>query len=93
MASTIMVGDAGTDVGVARRASVPVIGVTFGYTETPIEELKPDRVISRMRDLPQAVFELLAESRFQPQAIDFARNFNRSRPSRTASHSDFHSSR
>ena len=48
MASTIMVGDAGTDVGVARRANVPVIGVTFGYTETPIEQLKPDRVISRM---------------------------------------------
>lgn len=55
MSSTIMVGDAGTDVGVARRASVPVIGVTFGYTETPIEELNPDLVISRMADLPDAV--------------------------------------
>lgn len=63
MASTIMVGDAGTDVGVARRAGVPVIGVTFGYTETPIEELKPDRVISGMGDLPRAVLELLAELR------------------------------
>ena len=63
MASTIMVGDAGPDVGVARRASVPVIGVTFGYTETPIEELKPDRVISRMSDLPQAVNDLLAKMR------------------------------
>jgi phosphoglycolate phosphatase len=63
MASTIMVGDAGPDVGVARRASVPVIGVTFGYTETPIAELKPDRVISRMSDLPQAVNELLAKMR------------------------------
>jgi phosphoglycolate phosphatase len=63
IASTIMVGDAGTDVGVARRANVPVIGVTFGYTETPIEELKPDRVISRMRDLPGAVHELLMERR------------------------------
>lgn len=61
MASTIMVGDAGTDVGVARRANVPVIGVTFGYTETPIEQLKPDRIISRMRDLPTAVAELLDE--------------------------------
>lgn len=61
MAATIMVGDAGTDVGVARRAGVPVIGVTFGYTETPIEELKPDLVISRMVDLPAAVLELLAE--------------------------------
>jgi phosphoglycolate phosphatase len=63
MAATIMVGDAGTDVGVARRASVPVIGVTFGYTETPIEELNPDRVISSMVDLPEAVVELLAERR------------------------------
>lgn len=63
IASTIMVGDAGPDVGVARRASVPVIGVTFGYTETPIEDLKPDRVISRMSDLPRAVSELLAERR------------------------------
>ena len=53
-----MVGDAGTDIGVARRASVPVIGVTFGYTETPIEELKPDRVISHMSDLPLAVSQL-----------------------------------
>src|SRR3569832_2280338 len=40
MASTIMVGDAGPDVGVARRAGVPVSGVGFGYTEVPIAELK-----------------------------------------------------
>jgi phosphoglycolate phosphatase len=63
MARTIMVGDAGTDIGVARRANVPVIGVTFGYTETPIEEIRPDRVISHMSDLPLAVSELLAAAR------------------------------
>jgi phosphoglycolate phosphatase len=61
LGATIMVGDAGTDIGVARRAGVPVIGVTFGYTETPIEELKPDLIISRMADLPQAVRELQAQ--------------------------------
>jgi phosphoglycolate phosphatase len=55
IASTIMVGDAGTDIGVARRAGVPVIGVSFGYTEVPIAELKPDRLIHHMRDLPAAV--------------------------------------
>jgi len=55
IATTIMVGDAGTDVGVARRAGVPVIGVSFGYTEVPIAELKPDRLIGHMRELPQAV--------------------------------------
>jgi phosphoglycolate phosphatase len=59
IASTIMVGDAGPDVGVARRASVPVIGVAFGYTEVPIAELKPDRLIAHMRELPVAVDSLL----------------------------------
>jgi len=53
--ATIMVGDAGPDVGVARRAGVPVIGVEFGYTDVPIAELKPDRLIGHMRDLPAAV--------------------------------------
>ncbi len=53
--STVMVGDAGPDVGVSRRAGVPVIGVTFGYTEVPIADLKPDRLIGHMRDLPAAV--------------------------------------
>lgn len=55
LAETIMVGDAGTDVGVARRAGVPVIGVSFGYTEVPIAELKPDRVIHHMRELKGAI--------------------------------------
>ncbi|MGB8400191.1 phosphoglycolate phosphatase [Bradyrhizobium sp.] len=58
IASAIMVGDAGTDVGVARRAGVPVIGVEFGYTDVPIAELKPDRLIGHMRDLPAAVASL-----------------------------------
>lgn len=59
IASTIMVGDAGTDVGVARRAGIPVIGVSFGYTEVPIADLKPDRLIDRMSELPEAVESLL----------------------------------
>ena len=58
LSSTIMVGDAGTDVGVARRAGVPVIGVSFGYTEVPIAELKPDRIIHHMSELKAAVESL-----------------------------------
>jgi phosphoglycolate phosphatase len=58
-ASTIMVGDAGPDIGVARRAGIPVIGVEFGYTEVPIADLKPDRLINHMRDLPAAVESLM----------------------------------
>jgi phosphoglycolate phosphatase len=61
LASTIMVGDAGPDIGVARRAGIPVIGVEFGYTEIPIADLKPDRVINHMRELPAAVRSLMAQ--------------------------------
>ena len=58
--SSIMVGDSGNDIGVARRAGMPVIGVSFGYTDVPIIELKPDRLIHHMRDLPEAVGGLSA---------------------------------
>src|ERR1700693_5980860 len=58
LASAVMVGDAGPDIGVARRAGVPVIGVEFGYTDVPIAELKPDRLIAHMRELPGAVRSL-----------------------------------
>ncbi len=60
LSSAIMVGDAGTDIGVARRAGVPVIGVTFGYTDVPIADLKPDLLIAHMRELPGAVSDLIA---------------------------------
>ena len=59
LSATIMVGDAGPDIGVARRAGIPVIGVEFGYTEVPIAELKPDRLIGHMRELPAAVESLM----------------------------------
>ena len=59
LSQAIMVGDAGPDVGVARRAGIPVIGVAFGYTEVPMAELKPDRLIDRMSQLPDAVESLM----------------------------------
>ncbi len=59
LSSAIMVGDAGPDIGVARRAGIPVIGVEFGYTEVPIADLKPDRLINHMRELPAAVDGLM----------------------------------
>ena len=60
LSSAIMVGDAGPDIGVARRAGVPVIGVEFGYTDVPMADLKPDRLINHMRELPAAVRSLAA---------------------------------
>ena len=59
MERTLMVGDSGTDIDMAREAAVPVVAVDFGYTETPVSLLAPDRIISRFEDLPAAVSELL----------------------------------
>lgn len=42
----IMVGDSASDVGAARAAKVPVIGVTFGYTPTPMHLLEPDLLLN-----------------------------------------------
>jgi phosphoglycolate phosphatase len=58
LSSAIMVGDAGPDIGAARRAGIPVIGVEFGYTDVPIADLKPDRLVGHMRELPAAVLSL-----------------------------------
>ncbi len=51
----IMVGDSMTDVATARAASIPVIAVDFGYTDTPPAQLGADRLISHFDALPQAV--------------------------------------
>src|SRR6202035_5348076 len=63
LSSAVMVGDAGPDIGVARRTGVPVIGVSFGYTEIPIADLKPDRVIHHMSELNGTIESLMDWSR------------------------------
>ena len=55
----IMVGDSGTDINTARAANVPVVAVDFGYSDVPIQELGPDRVISHFDELMQACDALL----------------------------------
>ena len=54
----VMVGDSGTDIATARAAGVPVVAVDFGYSETPITDLGPDRLISHFDELAEAVLEL-----------------------------------
>jgi phosphoglycolate phosphatase len=56
----VMVGDSANDIEAARAAGVPVIAVDFGYTETPVSALAPDRIISSFEELPAAVRDLLA---------------------------------
>ena len=52
---SIMIGDSITDIRTARAAGVPVIAVNFGYSERPVAEFNPDRVISHFSELPGAI--------------------------------------
>lgn len=56
----IMVGDSRTDVDTARAALVPVVGVDFGYTDTPMAEIAPDVVIGHYDTLADAAARLSA---------------------------------
>jgi phosphoglycolate phosphatase len=58
-ARAVMVGDSETDIKTARAAGVPVIAVDFGYADTPVQQLGPDRVISHFDELMEACDALL----------------------------------
>lgn len=58
--NAIMIGDSLTDIRTARAAGIPVIAVDFGYTDRPVSEFGPDRIISRFTELPSAAAELFA---------------------------------
>ncbi len=58
----IMVGDSATDIKTARAAGLPVIAVDFGYTDVPVAELGPDRVISHFDELEAACAALFGAS-------------------------------
>ena len=51
----VMIGDSGTDIATAKAAGIPVIAVDFGYSDRPVAEFAPDRVISHFDALDAAV--------------------------------------
>jgi phosphoglycolate phosphatase len=55
----VMVGDSPTDIRTARAAGIPVIAVDFGYSERPVAEFGPDRLISNFAQLPAAAAALI----------------------------------
>ncbi len=57
-AHAVMIGDSRTDISTARNARMPVVAVDFGYTDIPVHDLNPDRVISHFDELWTAVADL-----------------------------------
>ena len=51
----IMIGDSVTDIRTARAAGIPVIAVDFGYSDRPVSEFGPDRIISHFAQLRSAI--------------------------------------
>lgn len=58
----VMVGDSQTDIATARAALMPVVAVDFGYTDVPVKDLEPDKIISHYSHLPDAI-EILLKGR------------------------------
>jgi phosphoglycolate phosphatase len=54
-ARAVMVGDSRTDIVTAQAAGIPVVAVTFGYTDVPVRDLDPDAVIDGFDELGAAV--------------------------------------
>jgi phosphoglycolate phosphatase len=62
-ARALMVGDSINDAMAARNAGVPVVLVSFGYTDTPAIQLPHDALINDYRDLFGAALKLVAPPR------------------------------
>jgi phosphoglycolate phosphatase len=51
VATSLMVGDSGTDILLARAVGVPVIAVSFGYCDRPVAEFAPDHLVDHFDDI------------------------------------------
>jgi phosphoglycolate phosphatase len=69
VSEAVMVGDSRTDIVTAQAAGVPVVAVTFGYTDIPLHGLGPDMVIGHFDDLPNAIGRVMAASRAPLEAV------------------------
>ena len=50
----------------AKRAGIPCIGVTFGYTTAPVATFNPEGLIDHYRDLEVRMREVLAAQDAMP---------------------------
>ena len=59
----VMIGDSSVDIATAKAAHVPIVAVTFGYSERPVAEFAPDATIDDFGQMVGAVEALLARGR------------------------------
>jgi phosphoglycolate phosphatase len=49
--NSVMIGDSVTDIDTAKAAGIPVIAVSFGYSDRPVAEYGPTHVIDHFEEL------------------------------------------
>ena len=54
----IMIGDSANDINCAKRASIPNIAVSFGYSKVPVKFLKPDLIMNDYKNLIEFINKL-----------------------------------
>ncbi|WP_354669045.1 HAD family hydrolase [Rhizobium sp. SSA_523] len=60
---SILVGDSVNDIMAAKNAGVGSVGVTFGYSDVPMAELAPTRIIGHFSELtPDLVADVMAKA-------------------------------
>jgi phosphoglycolate phosphatase len=64
---SLLIGDSETDVLTARAAGVPVIAVTFGYSERYVAEFSPDHLVESF-DAVWPIIEAYARASHAPAA-------------------------
>lgn len=60
-ARTVFVGDSRVDRETATDAAVPMVGLSYGYTDVPMSALAPDRLCGPGDDIAAAILGLLRE--------------------------------
>lgn len=65
----ILVGDSATDARAARAAGIPLILVSFGYTDIPARDLAPDILIDHFSAVPEACARLLTPCRLTAEPL------------------------
>ena len=53
-----MIGDSENDINCAKKAKIPSIAVSFGYSKVPVLNLKPDLVMSDYINLTKHIKKL-----------------------------------
>lgn len=67
-AQAVMVGDSFTDVATARAAEIPVIAVSFGYTDIAPHELGADAVVDALGEIPGTIARIRGRPEPRPPA-------------------------